>query len=79
MTTTLIAAMPATAHLTRETFARRLSVSLRHFDAMDNTGRIPQAVRFGRSKRWPIAEIEEWERAGCPSRQEWSARRKAKG
>lgn len=37
------------------------------------SGRMPAAVRIGRSVRWRAAEIRAWIDAGCPSRDRWDA------
>lgn len=36
-------------------------------------GRLPAPVRLGSSRKWRLAEIEEWVSAGCPPRAEWEA------
>lgn len=55
--------------------ARRLRISERHLRRLDDQGALPQAINFGGSKRWFVAEIEAWLRAGAPSRREWSQMR----
>jgi predicted DNA-binding transcriptional regulator AlpA len=51
------------------------SVASLHRD--DAAGRIPRGLKLGASKRWNFSEIVAWVEAGCPSRQEWEARRTA--
>ena len=52
--------------------AALISVSQSHFQAMEAAGQIgPTSVRFGRSKRWPVCEMQRWVEAGCPSRVRW--------
>ena len=52
--------------------ARMLGFSLSHFYGLVNAGRIgPTARAFGKSKRYVVAELRQWARAGCPKRQEW--------
>lgn len=55
--------------------ARRLSISERHLRRLDDQGALPQAINFGECKRWFVAEIEAWLRAGAPPRREWSQMR----
>lgn len=50
-----------------------LGVSKRHIERLDVSGKLPDAVRLGRSKRWRRAEIEAWLLAGCPDRAHWEA------
>lgn len=45
--------------------------SLRTWWRLDSAGKIPAAVRFGRSKRWPAEVLRRWIEAGCPDRQRW--------
>jgi predicted DNA-binding transcriptional regulator AlpA len=49
--------------------------SLRTWRSWDSAGRIPRAVRIGRSTLWRVDELREWVDAGCPSRKEWEAKR----
>jgi excisionase family DNA binding protein len=58
--------------------ASLLRVGLRTVRAMDAAGRLPTPVRIGHSVRWPLDEIRQWIDAGCPSRDEWEARRAAR-
>jgi hypothetical protein len=52
--------------------AKILGVSLRHVQAMDCSGRLgPMGVKFGRCRRWSVAEIQRWVEAGCPPRSQW--------
>jgi len=44
---------------------QRSVASLRRDEAQ---GRLPAGIRIGRSKRWRVANIEEWLAAGAPSR-----------
>ncbi len=41
----------------------------------DAAGRLPKPIRLGGSKRWRLADVQEWVRLGCPSRAEYEARR----
>ena len=59
--------------------AKVLSVSLRHIRRMDASGRLPKAVRLGRSKRWLVDTIRTWLLAGCPPRDVGEAKRKTAG
>jgi DNA binding domain, excisionase family len=54
--------------------AELLGVSNRHVRDMLNDGRLgPQPLALGTSKRWRVAELEEWLAAGCPNREAWKA------
>ncbi|MCA8999713.1 MAG: hypothetical protein KDA80_22140 [Planctomycetaceae bacterium] len=59
--------------------AKRLSCSVRHIATMDKEGGLPRPVRLGKLKRWVASEIDEWLKAGAPSRKEWEARKVANG
>ena len=59
--------------------ARMLRVSSRTVARLSASGALPKPVRLGRSVRWNCDEIERWKNAGCPSRQEWEARKQANG
>ncbi len=48
--------------------AKLLSVSVSHIHGLDNSGKIPQAVFLGKSRRWVLSEIKSWAAAGCPAR-----------
>jgi predicted DNA-binding transcriptional regulator AlpA len=48
-----------------------LSRSLASLARDDAAGRLPRAVRIGRSKKWRVAEIRDWIKAGCPARDVW--------
>lgn len=61
--------------LTAEEVAELLSISRAHVFRLQRGGRLPTPIRFGRSVRWPRAELEAWLRAGAPSRQEWESMR----
>lgn len=54
-----------------EAVAWLLDVSARHVWALNSSGRMPSAVRLGRSVRWRANEIREWLEAGCPTRERW--------
>jgi predicted DNA-binding transcriptional regulator AlpA len=46
--------------------------------AMNSAGQIPRPVRpTGHDPRWSVAEIERWLDAGCPTREQWEARKAA--
>ena len=53
--------------------AKLLKLSTRHLERMDCVGRIPEPIRFGRTKRWLLSEINAWMAAGCPDRDSWQA------
>ena len=52
--------------------------SLRTWWRLDSAGKIPAAVNFGRSKRWPAETLRAWVEAGCPDRKRWESMRPAK-
>ena len=49
--------------------ARMLSCSERHVWTLHLSGRLPKAVRLGRSVRWDRALLLAWIGAGCPARE----------
>ena len=50
---------------TREA-TKLLKVSSRKLWEMENSGRMPKAVRIGRAVRWSYAELQAWIDEGCP-------------
>ena len=48
-----------------------LNVSETSIRRLDRTGKIPLALKIGRSKKWSISEVREWLEEGCPTRQIW--------
>ena len=55
--------------------AALLAVSVRHFQALDNNGRLgPIGISLGRSKRWRVDELRMWVQVGCPPRDRWMDR-----
>jgi predicted DNA-binding transcriptional regulator AlpA len=40
---------------------------------LDATGKIPRAIRLGRSTFWRPEELKAWVAAGCPDRVLWEA------
>lgn len=59
----------------RNGLAERLAVSPRQVDSLDAQRKLPRPLRLGRLRRWDPAEIDRWIEAGCPSRDDWEARR----
>ena len=56
--------------------AALLAVSRSFFQQMETAGRIgPVPTRFGRTKRWSVAEMRRWCEAGCPPRERWIQKR----
>jgi predicted DNA-binding transcriptional regulator AlpA len=53
--------------------ARLCSVSRSLWFVMDSAGQVPEGVRLGRRRVWPLAELRAWLAAGCPSRDRWQA------
>ena len=58
--------------------AAMLCAGLRTIRTHDAAGRLPKPVRIGGKVLWPVAEINDWIRAGCPDRETWEARRAAR-
>jgi len=58
-----------------KTLAAALSIGERTLWRLDAMGKVPRAVRLGKSKRWKRQEILEWIEMGCPDRREWEVRR----
>ncbi len=54
--------------LDAQELADELRLSLRHVRRLDDTGKLPRAIRLGKSVCWSRAEIERWVAAGCPDR-----------
>ncbi len=50
------------------TAAHMCSLSRRYWLQLDTQGKVPLPIRFGKRKLWSVAELEEWVKAGCPSR-----------
>jgi excisionase family DNA binding protein len=57
--------------LSPEELARSLGISRAHLFRLHSAGKLPKPVRFGRSVRWPVREIERWLSAGGPCREKW--------
>ena len=52
--------------------AMLIGVSRATFWKLHSTGRVPTPVRLGgRVVRWRKDELEDWVRAGCPTREQW--------
>lgn len=51
--------------LDAEGCAGRYQISARHWLRLVDSGRAPRPVRFGRSVRWRVADLEKWEAEGC--------------
>lgn len=47
--------------------SRLLKVSTRHVWRLHDAGKLPAAVRLGKSVRWPRVLLEAWIAAGCPA------------
>ena len=53
-------------------FAKLVGVSLRHIRRMESAGMIgPRPLRFGRSVRYSLLEVQKWIKAGAPARVLW--------
>lgn len=53
------------AYLTAKLCAARYDVSHRHWTRLVDAGKAPQPTRLGRSLRWSVETLIEWERSGC--------------
>ncbi|MCA9196037.1 MAG: helix-turn-helix domain-containing protein [Planctomycetales bacterium] len=45
--------------------AELLGVSAKHVGRLSEAGGMPRPVRLGRSKRWRMAEVQNWIQNGC--------------
>jgi excisionase family DNA binding protein len=75
MSTTTQAVEPERLALPAVEVAKLLGISKRHLAALNASGRLPRAVRLGRSVRWRADELRDWLAAGAPSRERWEAMR----
>jgi excisionase family DNA binding protein len=51
--------------------AALLKVSRRTAYRLDDAGQLPAPIVLGKQKRWRVAEVEAWIRAGAPPRKAW--------
>ena len=68
------AIQPATYTLNNLSTLLQRSLPSLHRDLA--AGRLPRPLRIGKSLRWLKTDVEEWLSLGCPSREEFEARRK---
>lgn len=61
--------------LTAKQTAEFLGVTLQQVRNMNNSGRIPNALRLGNQRRWRVVELELWRERNYPTRQQWTADR----
>jgi predicted DNA-binding transcriptional regulator AlpA len=66
---------PAPLLLRAAQAAALCSMSVRTWWAWDAAGKIPSAIRIGRSAFWRPEELAAWVAAGCPDRATWNAMR----
>lgn len=59
--------------LTAKDVSARLRISQRQVWKLYSAARLPEPVRLGRCVRWRQADIDEWVRLGCPSRERFEA------
>jgi excisionase family DNA binding protein len=52
--------------------AALLKVSRRTAYRLDDAGLLPAPLVLGKQKRWRVAEVEAWIRAGAPPRKAWT-------
>ena len=55
--------------------AKMLSITARHWHALNSRGACPAPVRLGRRVLWRREEVVAWIQHGCPSREKWLAMR----
>ena len=53
--------------------AAMLHLAPRTTRRLDVEGRLPVAIKIGKSKRWRISELQQWIEAGAPGRQKWES------
>lgn len=59
--------------------AKLLHLGRTKFRQLVDTGKTPAPVRFGRSVRWVRADLVQWVKVGCPTREKWDAIKKDMG
>ncbi len=62
---------PAPLLLGAKAAAKLCGVSARTWWALHSAGKTPLPVRLGRRTLWRAAELADWCKAGCPSRDRW--------
>ncbi len=55
----------APAMMTKSELAAELRISARQIDKLRSMGRLPVAIKIGRSVRWRAADVADFIRAGC--------------
>lgn len=63
-------------YLTAEQCATRFAISLRHFKYLVASGEMPPPVKFGKSARWSVRTLEEFETEKMLQSSKPSSRRK---
>lgn len=53
--------------------AELLGVSLAFVRKLDSSGRLPRAIRLGRTVRWSLRTLENWLAVGAPPRERWES------
>ena len=64
--------------LTARTLAEILSTSVRSIWRYRSSGRLPKVVQIAGAIRWRRDDIEKWISMGCPSMEEFEARKEAR-
>lgn len=59
--------------LTARELAGRLKISQRQVWKLASSGRLPEAVRIGRSVRWRESDIARWVQLACPNREQFES------
>jgi predicted DNA-binding transcriptional regulator AlpA len=60
--------------LTAKQAAATCSKSVRTWRSWDAAGKVPRAIRIGRSTLWRLEDLRSWVELGCPPRREFEAR-----
>jgi predicted DNA-binding transcriptional regulator AlpA len=60
-----------------KTLGTILSLSKRQVFRLKSQGKLPKCVRIGGSVRWRRLDIDFWLYLGCPSQEEFEARKEA--
>lgn len=48
--------------------ARMLGICRRYFLQLNDMGRVPAPIRFGKRKLWSVQGLQQWAEKGCPNR-----------
>ncbi len=68
--------LPSSILLRPHQAATLCNTSPRTWRSWNASGKIPRAIRLGRSTFWHRKELEDWAAAGCPDRVVWESMQK---